>query len=75
MLHAAVGAGAQALLRTFLPPSIAMLICAGVAWGKERWDKEHPPADAEGWDAFSTLLGAVALDAAWTAVALAIAAA
>ena len=75
VLHAAAGAIAQAVLRLLLPPVFSLAVVAAIAWGKERYDKAHAAEhDAEGWDAYATLLGGLALEVGWTAIALAIAA-
>lgn len=36
----------------------ALWFGAGVAWGKERYDKAHPDKHSpDGWDAYATMLG------------------
>ena len=66
-LHAGVGAITQSALRVLLPVTVALAIAALLGWGKERYDKAHPPGDAEGWDAFATVAGAIAAEVVWSA--------
>lgn len=58
VLHFAGAALLCALVARFFGPFPALWFGAGLAWGKERYDKAHPEKDTwDGWDAYAALLG------------------
>jgi len=62
LLHGGVGFLLQTMART-VHPTVALVLVSLVAWFKEDRDREDPLHHTkDGWDAFATLVGAVAAE-------------